>query len=137
MSQYTRGGAFEGVDTVKLLQEGMRVASRNQALIAHNIANVDTPNYNPARLDFQASLREALEGRGRVSLRRTQARHLDANRELPRFERLALSSKNDYNKVDLEQEMADLAENTGRYTTYSSLMAKEFRMIKDMLSGLR
>jgi flagellar basal body rod protein FlgB len=53
------------------------------------------------------------------------------------LERLALLSKNDYNKVDLEQEMADLAENTGRYTTYSSLLAKQFGMIKSMLSGLR
>ncbi|GMV93209.1 MAG: flagellar basal body rod protein FlgB [Candidatus Hydrogenedentes bacterium] len=129
--------AFAGVDTVSLLTAGMKVAVRNQSLIANNIANVDTPKYNPARLDFQASLRDALEGRGPVALRTTMARHLDATREMPRFERLALSSKNDYNKVDLEQEMADLAENTGKYTTYSSLLAKHFRMVKDMLSGLR
>jgi len=129
--------AFEGVSTITLLQEGMKVAVRNQALIASNVANADTPNYNPARLDFQASLRDAIEGRGRVELRKTQARHLDATRELPRLERLALLSKNDYNKVDLEQEMADLAENTGRYTTYSSLLGKQFSMVKNMLSGLR
>lgn len=129
--------AFAGVDTVTLLTEGMKVAVRNQALIANNIANADTPKYNPTRLDFQASLRDALGGRGRVELRTTQARHLEAAREMPRFERLALSSKNDYNKVDLEQEMADLAENTGRYTTYSSLLAKHFREVKDMLSTLR
>jgi flagellar basal-body rod protein FlgB len=115
----------------------MKVAVRNQALIANNIANVDTPKYNPARLDFQASLRDALEGRGPVALRTTQAQHLDATREMPRFERLALSSKNDYNKVDLEQEMSDLAENTGKYTTYGSFLAKHFQMVKDMLSGLR
>jgi len=129
--------AFAGVDTVTLLTEGMKVAVRNQALIANNIANADTPKYNPTRLDFQTSLRDALGGRGRVELRTTQARHLEATREMPRFERLALSSKNDYNKVDLEQEMADLAENTGRYTTYSSLLAKHFREVKDMLSTLR
>lgn len=128
---------FEGVSAVRVLQEGMRVAVLNQNLLANNIANVDTPNYNPVRLDFQATLREALDGNGRVSLRRTLPQHLEAERWQPQFKRVALTSKNDYNKVDLEQEMADLAENTGRYTTYGSLLAKQFKMVKDMLSGVR
>ena len=128
---------FAGVDTVRLLQEGMRVAVKNQAYIANNIANVDTPNYNPVHLDFQATLRDALGGQGHVELRKTLPGHLDATMQQPQFKRLALSSKNDYNKVDLEQEMADLAENTGRYTTYSSLLANEFKDVKSMLTTLR
>lgn len=128
---------FEGVSAVRVLQEGMRVAVLNQNLLANNIANVDTPNYNPVRLDFQATLRDALDGNGRVSLRKTLPQHLEAERWQPQFKRVALTSKNDYNKVDLEQEMADLAENTGRYTTYGSLLAKQFKMVKDMLTGVR
>jgi flagellar basal-body rod protein FlgB len=128
---------FEGVSAVRVLQEGMRVAVLNQDLLANNIANVDTPNYNPVHLDFQGTLREALDGHGRVSLRKTLPQHLEADRWQPQFKRVALTSKNDYNKVDLEQEMADLSENTGRYTTYGSLLAKQFKMVKDMLSGVR
>ena len=129
--------AFRGVDSVQLLTAAMKVAVQNHTVIANNVANVDTPGYNPVKLDFQATLRDALEGRGRVSLRKTQARHLDALREFPRFQHLALSSKNDYNKVDIEQEMADLSENTGNYTTYGSLLVKQFKAVKDMLSTLR
>lgn len=129
--------AFEGVNSVQLLQRAMQVCVQNHTIIANNIANADTPNYTPSKLDFQRTLRENLEGRGRFSLRKTQARHLDVTREIPRFEHIALSSKNDYNKVDLEQEMADLSENTGNYTIYGSLLVKQFKQAKDMLAGLR
>lgn len=129
--------AFEGVSSVRLLQDAMRVCVQNHTVIANNIANADTPNFTPSKLDFQGTLQETLGGRGRFSLRKTQARHLDISREIPRFEHIALSSKNDYNKVDLEQEMADLSENTGKYTIYGSLLVKQFKQAKDMLAGLR
>ena len=129
--------SFGGVDVVRLLQEGMRVASDNHRLIANNIANADTPNYSPVHLDFQATLRAAIGGRSRISLRKTQARHLDGVRQFAQFEHLAKSSKNDYNKVDLEDEMSRLSMNTGRYTTYGSLLTKRFSTMKNMLSTLR
>lgn len=129
--------AFAGVNTGYLLHQAMRTAELNHKLIAQNIANAETPNYNPASLDFQATLKAALGGRTRFDLRKTDVRHLDGGVATPRFERLAISSKNDYNKVDLDQEMTRLSANTGRYTTYSSLLAKRFRSIKDMLDKLR
>lgn len=129
--------AFVGIDTSRLLQEAMSVAELNHRLIANNIANVDTPNYNAVELDFQATLRAALEGRGQVSLRRTDPRHFEAERFRPQFERLAFLSKNDYNKVDLDRQMAKLSQNTGRYTVYGSLLTKQFQMVKNMLNTLR
>ncbi len=129
--------AYGGVDVSRLLHEGMRVSEFNQRLIANNIANAETPNYNAARLDFQGTLRAALEGRGRVDLRTTQAAHQQYARHRPAFERVALHSRNDYNKVDLDEEMAALSENTSRYTTYGSLLAKRFQMVKQTLNDLR
>ncbi|MBI5095101.1 MAG: flagellar basal body rod protein FlgB [Candidatus Hydrogenedentes bacterium] len=128
---------FSGVDTTRLLVEGMKVAEFNQRIIANNIANADTPHYNAASVDFQATLHKALEGRDRVSLRRTQAAHLERTRYSPKFESLAFLSKNDYNKVDLDLEMTKLSENTGRYVTYASLLTKRFQQIKSMLNNIR
>ena len=128
---------FGGVDTITVLHQGMRVAHRNHTLIANNIANVDTPGYDPTRLDFQASLRAALQGQDRIALRRTDPRHLEANIPNPSFERLALSSKNDYNKVDLDQEIVLMDENTGKYTTYGRILGKKFGLMKDMLANIR
>ncbi|HOE67482.1 MAG TPA: flagellar basal body rod protein FlgB [Candidatus Hydrogenedentes bacterium] len=130
-------GAFAGVDAVTVLRQGLRVAQMNHRVIANNVANVETPNYNSVSLDFQKTLRAAIEGRDRVSLRKTQDRHLDGARELPEFEHLAILSKNDYNKVDLDTEMAKLSENTGKYMLYSSLVVKHFQQVKNLLNNIR
>ncbi|HNR35954.1 MAG TPA: flagellar basal body rod protein FlgB [Candidatus Hydrogenedentes bacterium] len=129
--------AFEGVDTLRLLVTGMKVARENHRIIANNISNVDTPGFNPTQLDFQTTLRNMLDGEGRVSLRKTQPRHIERSAFRPDFERLAFFSKNDYNKVDLEEEMANLDMNTGRYTIYGSLVVKQFEMAKNLLTTLR
>lgn len=128
---------FGGIEVTRVLHNAMRVAATNHRIIANNVANADTPNYNAVRMDFQATLRAALEGRDRVSLRKTQARHLDSVRYLAEFDNLAISSKNDYNKVDLEEEMARLSANTSDYTTYGSLLVKYFQQTKNMLNTLR
>ncbi len=129
--------AFAGVNTSQLLVAGMRLAQDNHRIIANNIANVDTPGYNPVEMDFQSTLRNAVEGRGRISLRRTRPQHLDASRFSIRHTSLVQISKNDYNKVDIEQEIANLAENRGRYNVYGSILVKQFAMVKSMLSNLR
>jgi len=129
--------AFAGVNTSQLLVTGMRLAQDNHRIIANNIANVDTPGYNPVEMDFQSSLRNAVEGRGRISLRTTRPQHLDASRFSIRHTSLVQISKNDYNKVDIEQEIANLAENRGRYNVYGSILVKQFAMVKSMLSNLR
>ena len=128
---------FAGVDTTRLLVEAMKVTRQNNLLLANNIANVDTPNFNPTELDFQATLRSALESQGRISLRKTQPQHFERVANRPEFERLAILSKNDYNKVDLDDQMAKLAENTGRYMTYGSLLNKQFDQVRNMLAALR
>jgi flagellar basal-body rod protein FlgB len=128
---------FEGIDTSGLLVAAMKVTQDNHRIIANNIANVDTPSFNPTELDFQKALRLALDGSGRVSLRKTQPQHFEQIVNRPEFEGLAFLSKNDYNKVDLDDQMAKLSENTGRYTTYASLLIKQFEEVKNMLTGLR
>ena len=129
--------AYGNIAIPELLRQGMVVAEMNQKLIANNIANVDTPNYNPAEMDIQATLRRAVDGRLRFSLRKTDSRHLDSTHFRPDLERLAPLSKNDYNKVDLDYEMVKLSDNTSKYTTYSGLLRKHFGLVKGMLSNLR
>lgn len=129
--------AFSGLNVADVLQHAMRVSAMDHRIIANNIANVDTPRFTPTELDFQATLRSAIGGQGRVALRKTQVRHLEAGHERAVLERLAVFSKNDYNKVDLEHEMARLGENTGRYTTYGSLLTKHFKQVKDLLTNIR
>ncbi len=129
--------AYAAVDATRLLQQAMKVSELNHRLIANNIANADTPHYKPKNLDFQQTLRAELEGRGRVVLRKTQDQHFDVGRNQPEFESIAFLSKNDYNEVDLDVQVAKLQENTGRYTVYGSLLSKRMRAVTHMLDSLR
>ena len=129
--------AFAGVNTSRLLVAGMRLAQDNHRIIGNNIANVDTPGYNPVEMDFDSSLRSAIEGRGRISLRETRPQHLGASRFKMEHSSISTGSKNDYNKVDLETEIANLDENRNRYNLYGSILVKQFSMVKNMLANTR
>jgi flagellar basal-body rod protein FlgB len=127
---------FAGFDTSDVLTKAMKTAEINHRHIANNIANADTPHYNPAELDFQKSLKAALEGRGGTALRTSRPRHFDFMTHQPLFKELAILSKNDYNKVDLDEQIAKLNENTGKYTTYARLVNKRFEQAVYTLNTL-
>ncbi len=128
--------AFPGVDASEVLRHAMRVAEFNHRLIANNVANADTPGYDAAQLDFQRTLRRVIEAESRPTLRIGQADRFDALYERANFKSLASLAKNDYNKVDIDHELAKLSENTGNYTVFSSLLAKRFGIIKNMLNSV-
>jgi len=51
--------------SIQQLQSYLKVVSDRQQLIASNMANVDTPGYHTKDLDFQSSLRRAMnDGNG-------------------------------------------------------------------------
>ena len=125
------------VDTSKLLVNAMKVAQLNHKHLANNIANVDTPHFNPVNLDFKKTLQATMQGRGSLDLRRSHARHIDFSRDHTKLEQMARVSKNDFNKVDLDDQLAQLSSNRGKYTTYASILSKKFSMAKSMLQSLR
>lgn len=128
---------FSGVSTVDLLATGMSVAQDNHRIIAQNIANADTPGYRATNMDFDATLREAVGGRGRISLRNTRPQHLQASIYRPISKSFSSIAKNDGNMVDLEMQIANLSENTGKHNLYATILAKQFQMTKNMLTNLR
>lgn len=123
-------------DATRLLVGAMKTAEMNHRYLANNIANADTPGFNPVNLDFQKTLRAVMDGRDSLALRSSSSRHLDFDRPTIEFERLASLSKNDYNKVNLDDQLSRLQENTGNYSAYSAILAKRFQMTKNMLSAL-
>ena len=128
---------FAGIDAGRVLIEAMKTSELSHRYISNNIANADTPHFNPTEVDFQKTLKAALEGRGGFDLRTTRPRHLSYTEHRPQFERIAFLSKNDYNKVDLDEQLAKLSQNTSRYGSYAQLLSKRFGQFKEMLNALQ
>ncbi len=87
--------------TQLILNRAISGATARNAVLANNVANVDTPGFQPSDVDFHAALRGAIAG-GREALAAVQ------------FEPAAgpaRALRADGNGVDPEAESAKLAEN--------------------------
>jgi flagellar basal-body rod protein FlgB len=101
-------------------------------LITANIANIDTPDYSPAELTFKNSLAAEM-GKGKMKLFRTDKNHLPA----------APGTAADYQvthpteKVELDTEMANLAENQLMYNLTVELLTRKFKGVENVLREAR
>jgi flagellar basal-body rod protein FlgB len=118
-----------GDATVAALRLTLDRASRRAALVASNLANLDTPGYRAVDLAPRPGLAPGLAAR----LERTDADHLpgtigvdapDAVAEVP-----AARVRNDGNTVDVDREMTLLAALQGRYTAAAELVRKRFALL--------
>lgn len=113
-----------------LLGTMMDYRSERNKVITSNIANLDTEGYKPSDYVFKEDLKKAMDVR--ILLKRTNEKHFpNALDEI---------SKNDFkkvtsdDKVDLDKEMTNLAENHLMYNLTAELLARKFRGIRNVLS---
>ncbi len=84
----------------RILEQGMSVLWQKQQVIAQNIANSDTPDYNCKYLEFSGVLREKLRANGTIK----QELNLRQEVVIDRVTR----DQFDGNNVDLDTQMAEL-----------------------------
>jgi flagellar basal-body rod protein FlgB len=130
------------IDATDILQQSLTGLSMRQRATANNIANVDTPGYKAAQVSFEGQLARAVDrrlGQGlEVQLASTDPAHLSAGPQQPATlqpvvsELDGMSYRNDGNSVDIEREMALLAETQLRYATLSSLMSRRLAMQRNI-----
>jgi len=120
-----------------MLISALKVAEINHRYIANNIANADTPGYTQRELDFQKSLNAVLQGRGGIVLRTSHPRHIQIGKEGVVVEKKSNVLKNDFNSVNIDDQIAKLTENTGNITIYSSLLSKKFSQLNTIINDLK
>jgi flagellar basal-body rod protein FlgB len=117
------------------LEMTMRFAGARQRLLAHNIANIQTPNFVARDVSpraFQKVLAEAVDGRrertagafGRLDWRPTREIEPGAEPHALRLNALAPHGGvlgHDRNAADLERLMQDMVENASAYRVASDL----------------
>ncbi|GAB4246387.1 MULTISPECIES: flagellar basal body rod protein FlgB [Deferrisoma] len=126
-------GFLQAMDgAVGPLVDELRYRQRRQAVIAANVANADTPGYRALDVRFE----RALERAG-LPMARTHPRHLGGARAPGRVEVVAAGGvpRRDGNDVDIDREMAKLAQNQIEYQFLTRVLGARFRKLKEAISG--
>jgi flagellar basal-body rod protein FlgB len=125
--------------THTLLTTSLRLRAARHEVLSANIANADTPDYRPHDLKFAGVLQALAHPNaqssgmrdGRLMLVSTNPWHLGASVEKPLVtEETDGEGKLDQNRVDIDHEMTQLAENALLHETSATLLSRT-------LSGLR
>ncbi len=124
--------------SVPVLRRMLDLASFRHKLIASNIANVTTPGYVAKSMDFDSELRKALRPET-LRICTTHPRHipLKSAKESPPEVHSDEESENTtgINSVDIDREMAELAQNQLVYQLGAKLTANKFRALKSAIRG--
>ncbi|MFO0752737.1 MAG: flagellar basal body rod protein FlgB [Thermodesulfovibrionales bacterium] len=115
--------------SMKVLEKMLDIASFRQKILASNIANSETPGYKARDISFQNELgkaKAAFEGAGP-----------EVSPSYEVYEPVDTMPSQDGNTVNLDMEMAKVAENALLYNTATQLISMKVRMLKDVLRGGR
>ena len=128
------------------LEKMFLFSGQRQRLISHNIANIDTPNFQGVDVDprsFQASLRKAVGQRrdqnggfaGELDLSGSkQVKMVGDRMELNPTTAIAGVLFQDRNHRDLERLMQDMVENATMFRIASDLMRKNQNLIRSAIA---
>ena len=132
---------INGVTSIAALKKGLDAWAMRQRAHAQNIANAETPGYRRVVVDFEAKLREALGGNSSGEIARTNPRHMqlsnpDISQLRPELRREPLDPNGSgVNGVDIDREMAEMAETQLRYLTAVELLKRRYEGLKSVIRG--
>lgn len=133
---------------IPALEATVSFAGQRQRVIAHNIANIETPDFRPVDAsprEFQRSLREAVEARrertggsfGSLKMRSTDSIETRDDgsfrlRPQPSGRGMLLHDRNDR---DVERTMQDLAENAAAHRIATDLLRNQYATLRTAIVG--
>lgn len=123
-------------------QQALALRVERQQVLANNIANADTPNYQARDFDFAAELAKAAQGsrRSGMSLATTNERHLSARLDTLSGERELLyripgQPAQDGNTVDMDLERSEFLDNSVRYQASLTILNSRLQGLKTALQS--
>lgn len=124
-------------DTTVMLEKALPVVEGSHRILAHNIANANTPGFVPTHVSFRDSLMKVLAGTGKgLSIDVTHPRHISHGGsrsslvlEADTFE----PGRNDRSTFNVEREMVELLKNSGRYNVLSAILTKRYQQMREVL----
>jgi len=129
-------------DTVPaIMKKSLDFNSSRHLLISNNISQMDTPGYKAHDVDFKSQLRDSIGSSSQLSLRTTHEKHygpgmaaVKSISALPYEEGHA--AKSNGNNVNIDYEMAKLAQNQIDFNAVTQMMMKRGSTIKSAVTEL-
>lgn len=123
--------------TIGLLENLLDLRAKRHNLILSNIANQDTPHYKAKDLNFIDELRSAVKSDG-GNLTATSPGHIGWNGGGTHVEGRIITKPSmtiglDQNSVNIDRELADLAENGIMYNATAQIIGSKFKMLKNAI----
>lgn len=122
--------------TSQALAASLKFRSLKHNVTSANIANAETPGFKAKKLDFEDALARAVDLNGMRGLTTSDPEHFAvgggsvANTRADIYDNPDGPVTNDGNTVDLEQEMANMQENSILYKAALQLMNKKLGSLK-------
>jgi flagellar basal-body rod protein FlgB len=122
--------------TLKALTTALNFREMRQELITSNVANANTPGYKAKKLDFEEALARALDVDGQMKMSALDERHHNVgnggfnNLEPEIYDNPNGIVSENGNTVDVEAEMAQMAENKLMYDALVQLINKKMGIMK-------
>jgi flagellar basal-body rod protein FlgB len=115
-----------------LLHESLSGLVKRQQLITNNLANVDTPGYKALDVPFEQVLNREIGKQGDLRMVVTQPGHIssDGTMEQALSMQQPVVFRTDANGVDMDAEMARLAETSVQFDAVSQLMAGRLAIMR-------
>ena len=124
-------------NTIHSLEKALDYSALRQKVISDNIANVDTPNYKAQDVSFKNLLSNEMNSQLRAN--RTNEKHFEFTSS--KRSNSSIITKNDTafnhngNNVDIDKEMALLAENQIYYNAVTERISGKFNTLNTVIKG--
>ncbi|MHB0885368.1 MAG: flagellar basal body rod protein FlgB [Bacillota bacterium] len=110
---------------VQYLERGLDATSLRNAVLANNLANVDTPGFKRSDVSFEGLLAEETRKAGKTGTQEWKPQVVvDTN----------TSMRQDGNNVDVDAEMTNLAENSIYYDALVKQLTSQFAMLRSAIT---
>jgi len=113
-----------------VIGSAMQAAIFRNEVISNNIANADTPGFKKSRVEFEDSLRRALD-----NIKRTGVKDISGVDMRAALANESFSYRIDENNVDMEVEMSELYQNAAKYDALVAMAQNNNRRFSLIVRG--
>ena len=120
------------------LERALDVTAARQRLLTQNIANAETPGYVRKDIDFASELKASMGAGRSSSVRTTRPEHMASQSRIHSCKVIEERPvEGEATSVELDQEMARMAENQIEYNISAHLARNKFEALKLAIRGKR